>query len=126
MGALKKSMIMLKYPRGDVMILRDKITLVVTGIFLALVLTLRFANVLPLQDDLRGVASCAIQSYKVNINTATKDDLCSLEGIGEKLSQAIIEYRCEHGAFKTIGDICKVSGIGNKKFENIRNFICVS
>lgn len=108
------------------MTVRDKITLVVTGIFLALVLTLRFANVLPLQDDLRGVASCAIHSYKVNINTATEEELSCLEGIGEKLSQAIIEYRCKHGAFKTIEEICEVSGIGEKKFQKIRDLICVS
>ena len=61
---------------------------------------------------------------KININTATKDELDSLEGIGETFAQRIIDYRNKH-PFKTIYDLKKVSGIGNKTFEKIEHLITV-
>lgn len=62
---------------------------------------------------------------KININTATAQELERLDGIGEKLSERIIRYREEHGAYTVIEDIMRVSGIGEKKFENIKDDICV-
>lgn len=61
---------------------------------------------------------------KVNINTAAKDELETLEGIGEKTAEKIIAYR-ENTPFERIEDIMNVDGIGEKKFENIKNSICV-
>ncbi|MGN1003181.1 MAG: ComEA family DNA-binding protein [Oscillospiraceae bacterium] len=62
----------------------------------------------------------------VNINTAGKEELMTLDGIGEALAQRIIDYREEHGPFAGIGDITNVSGIGAKKYEAIRDRITVS
>lgn len=64
-------------------------------------------------------------SSKVNINTATITQLTELNGIGESLANAIIEYRNENGKFKNIEDIKNVSGIGESKFANIKDYICV-
>lgn len=61
----------------------------------------------------------------ININTASAEELMSLDGIGEKLSQRIIDYRTENGGFNTIQDIMKVSGIGNKKFAAVKDKITV-
>lgn len=61
----------------------------------------------------------------ININTASAKELQSLKGIGEKLSQRIVEYRTLNGNFDTIEDIMKVSGIGSKTFENIKMEITV-
>jgi len=61
---------------------------------------------------------------KININTATMEELHSLKGIGHKKAIAIMEYRKKH-PFKKIEDIMKVKGIGKKTFENIKNEICV-
>lgn len=61
----------------------------------------------------------------VNINTAGKDELMTLNGIGEAMAERIISYRTEKGAFEVIEDMLKVPGIGEKKFERIREYITV-
>lgn len=60
---------------------------------------------------------------KININTASLDELESLSGIGESKARSIIEYRSENGKFKSIEDITKVRGIGQSLFEKIKNSI---
>lgn len=60
---------------------------------------------------------------RISINTATLNELCSLDGIGENIAQRIIEYRESHGSFQTIEDIKNVKGIGEKKFEKIKDDI---
>ena len=57
---------------------------------------------------------------KVNINTASKKELITLEGIGETTADRIIEYRKEIGKFKTIEDLKNVKGIGDAKFNKIK------
>lgn len=63
-------------------------------------------------------------SKLININTASKEELCKLTGIGENKAKLIIEYR-EKNKFTKIDDITKVSGIGKKTFEKIKNDITV-
>ena len=62
---------------------------------------------------------------KVNINTASKEELDQLFGIGEVKSQAIIDYRKENGKFGKIEDIMKVSGIKEATFAKIKDRIAV-
>ena len=62
---------------------------------------------------------------KININTASADELMDLKGIGEKKSKAIIEFRKNKGPFKQPEDIIKVPGIGPKTFETNKNRITV-
>ena len=61
---------------------------------------------------------------KININTAGKEILCHLNGIGEKRAQDIIDYRNLHGAFSNIEEIMKVKGIKKGIFSKIKDFIC--
>lgn len=65
------------------------------------------------------------QNNTININTADKEELTTLKGIGEKKAEKIIEYRNQNNGFKSIEEIMEVSGIGEKTFETIKNKICV-
>lgn len=62
---------------------------------------------------------------KVNLNTATKEKLTQLNGIGDKKAEQIIAYRQEHGNFAAIEDLKNVSGIGDKTFEAISDRLTV-
>ena len=62
---------------------------------------------------------------QINLNTAGKEELMQLSGIGEARAEAIVAYRTEHGAFQRIEDIMKVSGIKEAAFEKIRDDITV-
>ena len=54
---------------------------------------------------------------KIDINTASADELLQLTGIGEKKAAMIIEFREKQGPFKSPEDLMKVPGIGTKTFE---------
>ena len=62
---------------------------------------------------------------KININTATTEELQALSGIGETKAQAIVDYRTQNGKFETIEDLKNVSGIGDSTFEKIKENITV-
>jgi comEA protein len=61
----------------------------------------------------------------ININTATKEILITLPGVGESTAEKIIKYRETHNGFKKIENIMKVKGIGKKKFEKLKDYIFV-
>ena len=61
----------------------------------------------------------------VNLNTASKEDLMTLRGIGESRAEDIIHYREAFGGFKSIEDIMNVSGIKDAAFEKIKDSITV-
>jgi len=62
----------------------------------------------------------------VNINTATKDELVSLPGIGPAKAQAILDYRKAHGPFKSVEELKDVKGIGARRFEKLKPELAVS
>ena len=72
-------------------------------------------------SDQSGISS---SSGKVNINTATKDELKTLPGIGDSRADEIIRYR-ENTVFSKIEDIKNISGIGDKTYEKLKELISV-
>lgn len=75
-------------------------------------------------DETSHVAS-AVQTKKININTADLNELTSIPSVGEKTAQKIIDYR-EKKKFKKIEDIMNIEGIGENKFKNMKDYISVS
>lgn len=67
----------------------------------------------------------ALETGKININTASAEELTALNGIGEMKAEAIVSYREAHGSFKQIDDIMQVDGIGQGTFDKIRDNITV-
>lgn len=62
---------------------------------------------------------------KININTATKEELLQITGVGEAKATAIINYRTEHGNFSKIEDIMNISGIKSGVFNKIKDQITI-
>lgn len=62
---------------------------------------------------------------KVNLNTATVEQLQALPGIGPALAKTIIEYRTKSGKFSKIEELLNIKGIGEKKFQQIKGRLVV-
>ncbi|MGD9034894.1 MAG: helix-hairpin-helix domain-containing protein [Desulfobacteraceae bacterium] len=86
----------------------------VLALFLIAAVVLAFTSVL-----------CAEQTEKVNINTATVEEIAKLEKIGPSYAERIVQYRKENGPFTKPEDILKVKGIGPKTFELNKDKISV-
>lgn len=61
----------------------------------------------------------------VNVNTAGISELTTLNGIGEKKAQAILDYREENGLFMKVEDLLNIPGIGEKTLENLKPYISI-
>lgn len=62
---------------------------------------------------------------RVNINIASKQELMTLPGIGQVMSERIIAYRTDVGQFRSIGELRKVKGISKRKLEQLTPFITI-
>jgi competence protein ComEA len=67
----------------------------------------------------------AAPAGKVNINTATAQQLAELPGVGEKLAARIVEYRQKAGGFKSAQELMNVQGVGEKNFARLQPHLTV-
>lgn len=70
-------------------------------------------------------STLAFANTPININTADEQALTALSGIGPAKARAIISYRDEHGAFKSVDDLVNVKGIGEKTVDHNRENMIV-
>ncbi|HET9317217.1 MAG TPA: helix-hairpin-helix domain-containing protein [Vicinamibacteria bacterium] len=68
-------------------------------------------------------ASKPAPSGKVNINTATAEQLTAVPGIGDKRAARIVEYRQKNGSFKNVQELMNVKGVGEKSFGKLEPFL---
>ncbi len=61
--------------------------------------------------------------FPLNINTATKEELMSVPGIGEAYAQRIITFREDYGDFESLDDLTEIDGIGEKRLESWKSYL---
>ncbi|MDP8299606.1 MAG: helix-hairpin-helix domain-containing protein [Candidatus Tantalella remota] len=66
------------------------------------------------------------EARRIDINTATMEDITTIPGIGEVLATRIVEYRNINGQFYSPNDLLQVKGVGDKKLEKIREYIKIN
>ncbi|MGI5375345.1 helix-hairpin-helix domain-containing protein [Streptomyces sp. CA-251387] len=70
-----------------------------------------------------GAVAGAAPAGPVSLNTATVDQLDTLPGVGPVLAQHIIDYRTQHGGFRSVDELREVNGIGDRRFADLRNLV---
>ncbi|MFF3578447.1 helix-hairpin-helix domain-containing protein [Streptomyces mirabilis] len=70
-----------------------------------------------------GSASGTAPSAPVSLNTATVDQLDTLPGVGPVLAQHIIDYRTQHGGFRSVDELREVNGIGDRRFSDLQKLV---
>ena len=71
------------------------------------------------------VPSLLLAGEMIDINTAGKESLMSIKGIGEKRAEAIINWREKHGPFQSVDDLEGISGIGKSIIDDNRDTLTV-
>jgi competence protein ComEA len=59
----------------------------------------------------------------VSLNSATVEQLDTLPGVGPVLAQHIVDYRMQHGGFRSVDELREVNGIGDRRFADLRNLV---
>jgi competence protein ComEA len=70
-----------------------------------------------------GSVSGAAPSGPVSLNTATVDQLDTLPGVGPVLARHIIDYRTQHGGFRSVDELREVNGIGDRRFSDLQKLV---
>lgn len=76
-------------------------------------------------DSEQGMFTSSKEDGKIRINTAAKEQLEKITGIGSRKAESILKYREEHGPFQKIEDLLEIDGIGTKSLEKIKDQIII-
>ncbi len=104
--------------------MNDKKYLYFSLIILAIAITVFAINRFVVRSNIR-VVERKKEIIFININTANKNKLSKIPGIGESTAEKIIFYRTENGEFEKIEDIMNIKGIKEKKFNKIKEYIYI-
>jgi competence protein ComEA len=85
----------------------------------------RVGESLPADSAAEGAGSSTAPSAPVDLNTASVTELDALPGVGPATAQAIVDYRTQHGPFRSVDDLLDVRGIGPAKLDAIRPLVSV-
>jgi|BarGraNGADG00212_2_1021979.scaffolds.fasta_scaffold22545_2 competence protein ComEA len=75
--------------------------------------------------DATGAAAAGAPSAVVNLNTASAEELDTLQGVGPSTAQKIIDYRTANGGFKSIDELKNIPGIGDVRFAALKDHVSV-
>lgn len=89
------------------------------------VMTVEEAAAQPIQEGEASGSGSAREDGKVNLNTATEEELMGLPGIGASKAASIINFREENGSFTKIEDLMKIEGIKEGVFSKIKDYVIV-
>jgi competence protein ComEA len=81
------------------------------------------ALALSLSAGTAAAAGKAAPAGKVNINSASAEQLGTLPGVGAKLAARIVEHRQKSGPFKSVQELMNVKGVGEKNFEKLQPYL---
>lgn len=70
-----------------------------------------------------GSGGGAVPAAPVSLNTATVEQLDTLPGVGPVLAQHIVDFRAQHGGFRSVEQLREVNGIGDRRFADLRNLV---
>ena len=98
------------------------VILLLVIVFVLLAKPYAYFNVISFPDP---IAYEDATHFRININTATAEQLQIIPSVGPVLAEKIISYRNEYGSFQNYSDLLNVSGIGNKKLEIMLAYIII-
>ena len=101
----------------------NKIIIGISILAAVLIICLGFFSTEDIKASYEGIAAESISEYKININTATIEELVRCSGLGEKTAEAIIDYREKNSKFNTVDDLLNIKGIGEKKLAQWKEIL---
>ena len=96
---------------------------ILSGIFIGRNTNTNLVSITPEQSISGFKAETESKDTRMDINSATVQQLTVLPGIGETLAERIVDYRQQNGNFSSVDELLYVDGIGKKKLENIEHLI---